>query len=59
MMDGRQRGMQSQVLRHTEAELIAEAVQAVRIVGETARLEDGPRNDDPPVVYIEPLQPIA
>ena len=49
----------SQVLRHIDAELFAEAVQAVRIVGETAMLEDDPRNDDPPVVYIEPLQPIA
>ena len=49
----------AQVLRHIDAELFAEAVQAVRIVGETAMLEDDPRNDDPPVVHIKPLQPIA
>ena len=49
----------SNVLRQLETKLIAEAVEAVRIVGETDMLEDRPRNGHPPVVHREPLQPIT
>ena len=43
-----------------KSNVLAEAVEAVRIVGEIDMLEDCWRNGGPPVVHIiEPLQPIA
>ena len=47
------------VLWHLKAELLAEHMEAVRIVGEADMLEDNPGNEDPPVIHIEPIQPIA